>query len=187
MHMKEEKSFAYTMILGVCLLLSLVMIGRMLLGRPASGKLPEQPEGEEDMEIQITETMIAERIRQALPFSPDELTATISETGTVSVHAEIQKEKLQELGLASGNLRTALLFLPEHCDITAAWQPTVQNGAFQLDCTEAKLAGFSVPEQAAAELTNLLADAISNMLAEQQLTLKDIRCEDGILFFITEQ
>ena len=33
--MDEERSFVYTLILGVCMLLCLLMIGRMLLGHPA--------------------------------------------------------------------------------------------------------------------------------------------------------
>ena len=39
--MQEEKSHVYTIILGVCMLLCLAMIGRMLLGHPEQTVPPE--------------------------------------------------------------------------------------------------------------------------------------------------
>ena len=36
--MQEEKSFVYTLILGICMLLCLLMIDRMLLGHPEAGQ-----------------------------------------------------------------------------------------------------------------------------------------------------
>ena len=60
--MDEERSFVYTLILGVCMLLCLLMIGRMLLGHPADQietKEPENPapapqtEEEEDLQMKM--------------------------------------------------------------------------------------------------------------------------------------
>ena len=38
--MQEEKSAVYTVILGVCLLLCLLMLGNMLMGRADTGTAP---------------------------------------------------------------------------------------------------------------------------------------------------
>ena len=43
--MQEEKSFVYTLILGICMLLCLLMIGRMMLGHPEAETQPV-PSGE---------------------------------------------------------------------------------------------------------------------------------------------
>ena len=54
--MQEEKSWVYTLILGVCMLLCLLLIGRMLLGHPGENS-PAQTEpetdGQEDIQMGI--------------------------------------------------------------------------------------------------------------------------------------
>ena len=111
--MDEERSFVYTLILGVCMLLCLLMIGRMLLGHPADQietKEPENPapapqtEEEEDlqMKMQLSEDDLCTMIVQALPFSPDGITAKISKDGIVSLGASVQKQSLVTAGLQQG-------------------------------------------------------------------------------------
>ena len=53
--MQEEKSFVYTLILGICMLLCLLMIGRMLLGHPEQNMQPGQsgPSGNEQEDTQM--------------------------------------------------------------------------------------------------------------------------------------
>lgn len=41
--MQEEKSAVYTVILGVCLFLCLLMLGNMLMGRADTGTAPAAP------------------------------------------------------------------------------------------------------------------------------------------------
>ena len=43
--MQEEKSAVYTVILGVCLLLCLLMLGNMLMGRADTSTAPAAPGG----------------------------------------------------------------------------------------------------------------------------------------------
>ena len=59
--MQEEKSFVYTLILGICMLLCLLMIGRMMLGHPEaetqpvpSGEAAEEQE-EQNVGFQLSE------------------------------------------------------------------------------------------------------------------------------------
>ena len=53
--MQEEKSAVYTVILGICLLLCLLMLGNMLMGRADTGTAPAAPEEDTAMEFHITE------------------------------------------------------------------------------------------------------------------------------------
>ncbi|MFR0923323.1 MAG: hypothetical protein ACLSGI_00845 [Butyricicoccaceae bacterium] len=63
--MQEEKSAVYTVILGVCLLLCLLM-GNMLMGRADTGTAPAAPGG--DARISHLEDDIASVLTEALPF-----------------------------------------------------------------------------------------------------------------------
>ena len=51
--MQEEKSAVYTVILGVCLLLCLLMLGNMLMGRADTSTAPAAPEEGDAMEFHI--------------------------------------------------------------------------------------------------------------------------------------
>ena len=79
--MGEEKSARYTIILGVCLLLCLLMLGRMLVGRseseaPPDGTEPVETVPEEQQEPQLSlvmtmsESDLANFLLQYLPFTP---------------------------------------------------------------------------------------------------------------------
>ncbi len=124
--MQEEKSFVYTLILGICMLLCLLMIGRMMLGHPEaetqpvpSGEAAEEQE-EQNVGFQLSEEGLREMIAQALPFAPDDLSAAIRADQTISVSANVQRQTLADSGLVPGNLRTALLF----CRTAARFRPT---------------------------------------------------------------
>ena len=65
--MGEEKSARYTIILGVCLLLCLLMLGRMLVGRseseaPPDGTEPVETVPEEQQEPQLSLARVIWRI-----------------------------------------------------------------------------------------------------------------------------
>ena len=141
--MQEEKSFVYTLILGICMLLCLLMIGRMMLGHPEGEMQPvpsgEAAEGQEEQNVgfQLSEEGLREMITQALPFAPDELSAAIHADQTISVSANVQRQTLADSGLVPGNLRTALLFLPDSCKVLANWTASVQDGAISLQCRQA--------------------------------------------------
>lgn len=184
--MQEERSFVYTLILGICMLLSLLMIGRMLLGHPAgTSATPQeqsgQPKGESDMEIRLDEKDLMTLIEAALPFPADEMQVEIGEDSTVGVRAKVRKQSIEQSGLVSGNMRTALLFLPEECMVYGKWETAMQDGMLALRCLRAELAGFSLPGEAAATFSQYLADAINGRLRELGIKLAGISCADGVL------
>lgn len=189
--MKEERSFVYTLILGVCMLLSLLLIGKMLLGHPTSNETeqktpePAPQEGKEDtqMGVELTENDLSTLIVQALPFAPEGVAAKISKDGTVAVSASVRKQALVDSGLVEGGMRTALLFLPDECKLYGAWQTAVRDGALTLTCTHAEIAGFAIPEEATAALSDTIAAALNRQLTEWGIALAEIECKDGSIAF----
>ena len=185
--MQEEKSFVYTLILGICMLLCLLMIGRMLLGHPEQNMQPGQsgPSGNEQedtqMGLQLSEADLCGMITQALPFTPDHLAVQISEDEIISVDANVRRQDLLDSGLIPGNLRTALLFLPESCKISGAWTVTLQNNVLSLQCAQAEIAGFSLPDEVVNVLSEEIGNAINRKLAENQLAPTKLQWENGML------
>lgn len=189
--MQEEKSFVYTLILGICMLLCLLMIGRMMLGHPEaetqpvpSGEAAEEQE-EQNVGFQLSEEGLREMIAQALPFAPDDLSAAIHADQTISVSANVQRQTLADSGLVPGNLRTALLFLPDSCKVSANWTASVRDGAISLQCRQAEIAGIALPEDITAALSDQIAEAINRQLAAQQIVPAELRWEDGTISIIT--
>ena len=80
--MQEEKSAVYTVILGVCLLLCLLMLGNMLMGRADTSIAPAAPEEGDAMEFHITEGDIASVLTEALPFPVEDTAVKISRDGS---------------------------------------------------------------------------------------------------------
>ena len=102
--MQEEKSWVYTLILGVCMLFCLLLIGRMLLGHPGENS-PAQTEpetdGQEDIQmgIEVGEQELSAMIAQALPFQTGELALHIGADQTVSISATVRKKDMENSGL----------------------------------------------------------------------------------------
>ena len=155
--MQEEKSAVYTVILGVCLLLCLLMLGNMLMGRADTGTASAAPEEGDAMEFHITEDDIASVLTEALPFPVEDTAVKISRDGTIAVTAAVTRQALTESNLVPGKLRTALLFLPERCKLYGAWSAAVSNGKLSLACRTIKLEGFALPEQTAQALSDAFA------------------------------
>ena len=105
--MQEEKSAVYTVILGVCLLLCLLMLGNMLMGRADTSIAPAAPEEGDAMEFHITEDDIASVMTEALPFPVEDTAVKISRNGTIAVTAAVTRQALTESNLVPGKLRTA--------------------------------------------------------------------------------
>ena len=59
--MQEEKSAVYTVILGVCLFLCLLMLGNMLMGRADTGIAPAAPEEGDAMAVSYTHLDVYKR------------------------------------------------------------------------------------------------------------------------------
>ena len=86
------------------------------------------------MKMQLSEDDLCTMIVQALPFSPDGITAKISKDGIVSLGASVQKQSLVDSGLATGGMRTAVLFLPDPCKVYSVWNISAESGSIKLDC-----------------------------------------------------
>ena len=177
--MQEEKSAVYTVILGICLLLCLLMLGNMLMGRADTGTAPAAPEEGDAMEFHITEDDIASVLIEALPFPVEDTAVKISRDGTIAVTAAVNRQALTESNLVPGKLRTALLFLPERCKLYGAWSAAVSNGKLSLACRTIKLEGFTLPEQAAQAVSDAFTAQWNTRLEQQDFTPQTIQWQDG--------
>ena len=173
--MQEEKSAVYTVILGVCLFLCLLMLGNMLMGRADTSTAPAAPEEGDAMEFHITEDDIASVMTEALPFPVEGTAVKISRDGTIAVTAAVTRQALTESNLVPGKLRTALLFLPERCKLYAA----VSNGKLSLACRTIKLEGFTLPEQTAQALSDAFAAQWNTRMEQRDFTPQTIQWQDG--------
>ena len=177
--MQEEKSAVYTVILGVCLLLCLLMLGNMLMGRADTGIAPAAPEEGNAMEFHITEDDIASVLTEALPFPVEDTAVKISRDGTIAVTAAVTRQALTESNLVPGKLRTALLFLPERCKLYGAWSAAVSNGKLSLACRTIKLESFTLPEQTAQALSDAFAAQWNTRMEQRDFTPQTIQWQDG--------
>ena len=103
--MQEEKSAVYTVILGVCLLLCLLMLGNMLMGRADTGIAPAAPEEGDAMEFHITEDDIASVLTEALPFPVEDTAVKISRDGTIAVTAAVTRQAAHGAAVSAGALQ----------------------------------------------------------------------------------
>ena len=177
--MQEEKSAVYTVILGVCLFLCLLMLGNMLMGRAETGSAPAAPEEDTAMEFHITEDDIASVLTESLPFPVESTAVKISRDGTIAVATAVTRQALTESGLVPGKLRTALLFLPERCKLYGSWSAAISNGKLSLTCRSIQLEGFTLPEQAAQAVSDEFSSQCNARMEEQNFTPQTIQWKDG--------
>lgn len=187
--MQEEKSHLYTIILGVCMLLCLLMIGRMLLGHPepavppetGSPTLPEQ----EEIGMELRESDLCELIGKALPIPVREITAQIGTDETISVVILVRKQDLQESGLVPGRLRTALMFLPDECRMYGTWTASVTEGKIALQCEKAEIGEIAIPAELVSTLTDQVAASINEYFSQAGMTPEKLEWIDGALRLTT--
>ena len=150
------------------MLLCLLMIGRMLLGHPADQietKEPENPapapqtEEEEDLQMKMQ----------------------LSKDGIVSLGASVKKQSLVDSGLATGGMRTAVLFLPDPCKVYSVWNISAESGSIKLDCATMEIAGIVLPEETAAKISEQIADSLNRQLMTWGIEPKAIRFADGAI------
>lgn len=187
--MEEEKSWVYTLVLGVCMLLSLALIGRMLVGHPHSADRSGDTAEPDDLPqasdaIEWTADDLSEMTAQALPFTADDLTVQISRAGTVTLELTVSKTALSQIGLLEGRMRTALLFLPESCALHGQWRPTLTDGRIVLTECAITAAGLTLPEALTAKLSERLSAALNDRLAVQMpASPQAMELSDGAIRF----
>jgi|GEM_PF-1739260 len=198
--MKEERSFKYTLILGICMLLSLLLIGKMLLSSPPNVQNPPhnngitenhptptpQPEGDtQPMEIQLTENDMYTLITQASPIPLQDVKVTIGQSGSVSFCASVERQTLLDSNL-DGSLRTAILFLPETCGLRGEWTAYIQDNALELDCQSAEIGGFTLPDSVSKALTEEITKVCNEAITRQNIQPSGIQFEDGFIRISTK-
>ena len=180
------------------MILCLLMIGRMLLGRaekPAQSTPPSQTQPapqeqqpappktdkEFQMEMQLSENDLNTLIAQALPFPLEQISTTIREDGTICFRASAKKQSLIDSGVAAGNLRTVLLFLPDPCSVYTVWRADVQDGTLALRCDTMEVAGLALPQDAAEKVSDLIGTQLNDQLTQWGIAPRAIRFENGAI------
>lgn len=174
--MQGEKSFAYTMILGVCMLISLLLIARMLLTPKPIAEAPQmQQEKREDaeVEIEISNTLLAEMISDAAPISIENLALEITNSGEVMVQGSVSKEVIRE-NIEDGALRTMLMFLPETCDMDLSCKVGLVDGALEVSDAKASIAGIDVPTGLIQVTQQQMNEVINEKIQEYGIDTKQI-------------
>ncbi len=190
--LEEERSLVYTLILGVCMLLSLLLIGRMLLGRPEEAPATDgngtggtqteqsQPQApDEPREFQLTENDVSTLIVNALMFEPERIDTKITRDGTVAVSATVNRDTVLRSGIVSGGLRTAMMFLPEECGLQGEWKAGFESGTVKLECKRIEVASISLPENTAGAATMQLEKSLNELVKSWNIT--EISFEDGLI------
>lgn len=173
--MQENKSFVYTMILGVCMLISLLLIAHMLLsGSPAAQQpqLPEQEEGADGM-IEISGTQLADMIADSIPISVQSLALEIDSDGSVMVQGTVKREEIREY-MEDGALRTMLMFLPESCELELSCNVELADGTLALHDASANVAGVAVPERLMEMMVQQVNASVNASMQEYGIDAKGI-------------
>lgn len=193
--MDEPKSARYTIILGVCLLLCLLMLGRMLVGRAEEDTPPENstapvetaPQNEAQNKIEpslvmtLSENDLANFVLQYLPFTPRGLSVEISADETASLSMGVDRAELEDSGLLTGHFRAAAAALPERCSLKGTWRIAAEEGRLTFACVEAELNDTALPQTAADLVTSALTDALNRKLAELDIAPQRLAWTDGEL------
>lgn len=182
--MEEERRMAYTIVLGVCMLLCLLMIGRMLLGHPEQSNVEDTPTEiteQEGSSIIINEKTLCDMLVQTMSLPENSLAVHIGAEGTVSVDMQVERQILKENELLPDGLRTATLFLPEQCKLHGAWQVGLQEQIITLACTEAQLNDIVLPSSMTDGITEKIAEALNAYLSEQGIVPRTLQWEEGTI------
>ena len=188
--MGEEKSARYTIILGVCLLLCLLMLGRMLVGRSESEAPPDDtepvetvPEEQQEPQLSLVMTMsesdLANFLLQYLPFTPRGLAVSIGADETASMSMSVDRAELEESGLLTGHFRAAAQLLPERCSLAGEWGVQAEQGKLRFTCLSAQLNDADLPQTAAELVTGAMANALNRKLEELNVAPQRLAWSDG--------
>lgn len=186
--MKEEKSLLYTLILGVCILLSLLLIGKMLLYRPAPVHVPHMAQTEPEEErnaMYLSENNITALLTKQLPegFPVQAPTITILKDGTITAAGQLEKEMLSEAGFP----RAVLLMLPNEFPIEAVFVAQYENGNLTLTPTQIRASGFELPvDQVPKEWVTILNEAVNRALQTEYGEYSDLRFLNGGIQLLKE-
>lgn len=195
--MEHERSFVYTLILGACMLISLLLVGKMLLYEPAPIHVPHmsQPQAEQKIQPQDTEDtnmiitaqdaagMILEKLPQTL--APEQLTVGMGADGSLSIAGTVQKSAI-ESQLSNQMAQSILMFLPDRFDlklssmIQCAADGIVTLTPVTLSAGPLELPGSAIPQDLLSVFNTAVNDALHSTLGE----FSAINMQDGAMELI---
>ncbi|MCI8856872.1 MAG: hypothetical protein HFH26_10065 [Clostridiaceae bacterium] len=192
--MEQDRSFGYTVILGVCVAASAVLLGRMALYEPAGLHRPHAavenaafgsavPETEN--EITLTGAELTTLLRAALPENTPVADIRLSPhaDGTVEASGSLEKGRLQA---SIGEVpRTLLLLMPDRLALRAVLSAGCDrsSGLLRLSVESVEAGGFGLPHRLSEVLSDQLSAAANQALAERGIRFSSVRIsEDRIAF-----
>lgn len=194
--MEQERSFGYTVILGVCAVVSAVLIGKMVFYEPVGLHRPHAavenaiagsslPVGEEALgEVTFSGAELTTLLRAALPEDAPvgDLRLRPRANGTLEASGSLEKEKLR----LSGASRTLLLLLPERVTLGAVVRAGCdrESGALQLTAESLEAGGYGLPEGLAGLLSEQLTAAVNHVLEEKGIHFSSVCISEDCITFV---
>ncbi len=193
--MEQERSFGYTLILGICAAMSAALLGRMALYEPVGLHRPHAAvenavAGQaalpaDENEIALSGAELTTLLRAALPENTPvgDIRLRPHANGTVEASGNLEKEKLQSS--LNGVSRTLLLLMPERCTLQAVLRAGCDRdtGALRLTVESLEAGGFGLPSGLSELLSSQLSSAANQALSARGIHFSSVRIsEDQIAF-----
>ncbi len=180
--MQHEKSFGYTLILGVCVLISLMLIGRMLLYQPLpvhtpyTGQISSQEQGKTMTYLseQDVSKYLSEKLPEEVPLK--DLQITLQKEGIVTAKGSLHKNVLLQFGVP----QAVLLWMPEQIELSIRFTALSDGAALRLTPSELKIGDVTVPVgHIPPEWLSMLNETVNEMLRQAAESYSQIELLDG--------
>lgn len=184
--MKENTGRWETVLVTVCLILSALLAGRMLLHTDLPLHAPHSPVQRADTDpprtLALTGDGLTSLLVRQLPegFPLHSLTVTVGEGGIIGLSGTLPREAVQALDGLPG---AAAALLPAQCTVQAVLSVGLDAAAGQLilQPTALTIGGLRVPAEVLEALTGRAAQAIASGLRDQGIVPSTVRTEQGRL------
>lgn len=180
--MENEKSFGYTLILGVCVLISLLLIGRMLLYQPLpvhtpyAGQILSQEQGKTMTYLseQDVSKYLSKKLPEEVPIK--DLEITLQKEGIVTATGSLRKNVLLQFGVP----KAVLLWMPEQIELSIRFTAQCDGTALRLSPSELKVGDVAVPAgHIPPEWLSMLNETVNDMLRQAADSYTQIKLLDG--------
>ncbi len=190
--MEQDRSFGYTLILGTCILLCLVLVGKMMLQHAQSAPMPntkssitqQQPA---DTAQKFTETDLAQLLTEALAadFPVRDAAVSIHADGAICVTCNADKKLLQQY-LTNSSIRSALVLLPAQIPLQLDAMVQTQTNPPALTAVNLQMGDLQLPAAALpAGVLQACNQALTQMLSQSGYQISDIQFEEGAMILNT--
>lgn len=199
--MDEEKKTVYTLILGACMIISLILIARMMLYHPVPIHTPpgtqsqqqpleikQLPAPEQKPAITLTEKDIEGMIENQLPdnFPLSDIKVKIKED-SIDAIGGLKKENLLQYLKANGYeltapLQAALMLVPDEFSLSCRFQVGTDHETGLLLFTPEKVSAGSVEIPSAVLIPSVFASinqAVNDALCNSDIYFTQIILKEG--------